>query len=176
MKKVVECLVVSENYGDLLKYALPTVKKNFCNTMVITSNRDKETKQVCLDNNVEYLVTDDFFESGKEFDKEAALNFGLSRLWREEWILLLDADIVLPDNVRETIDAKDLREDCLYGCQRRICEVKKDFISNPYVYAYDRPAHSMLWPGGFFQLFHSSHPVMMRGTQFVEGSNSEPKS
>ena len=71
--------------------------------------------------------------------------------------------------MRETIDAKDLREDCLYGCQRRICEVKKDFISNPYVYAYDRPAHSMLWPGGFFQLFHSSHPVMMRGTQFVEG-------
>lgn len=53
------------------------------------------------------------------FNKGAYLNAGLAALDHPEWIVFLDADIVLPDNFRDFFFSHSWNPGCIYGVPRR---------------------------------------------------------
>src|ERR1035437_1756131 len=110
-----ECIIVSESYGDLFQHTLPINKNIIDDILVVTSERDLETQDICKKNNTKFIVTGKFFESpNSPFDKEAALNEGLRNLKKTDWILSLDSDIVLPANFIEVINKVNLDKEIVY--------------------------------------------------------------
>lgn len=114
-------------------------------------------------------------DDGDKFNKGRVLNLGLGHLRGLDWILHLDADIVLPHRFRNLLDRAKLRQDTLYGADRMNVygfdhwqEHKSKlipsyssgyFIQPPKEFPIGaRIVHSELGyvPIGFFQLWHKS--------------------
>jgi hypothetical protein len=114
----IEALTVCVGYADFLRetlrYSLPVLDR----LLVVTTPRDEETRDLCWRRNVEVLLTDDFYREGRAFDKARAVDRGLQLLAHRDWLLHLDADIVLPPHLRSTLSTADLDPACLYGCDR----------------------------------------------------------
>lgn len=118
-KIYLEAVLVSVGYGDTLKFTLPKNKKHFDKIIVITDYNDHKTKQICIDNGVECIITDCFYKNGAKFNKGAAINQGYSNLKHYDWCVNLDADIILPDNFRHSFLAHELDKNLLYGAPRK---------------------------------------------------------
>lgn len=174
--KFLEAVIICVNYGDILKVTLPHNKKLFDNLVVVTDSNDKETFDICKYHQVQCLVTDVFYEDGAEFNKAKGINEGFKKLVKLDWILHLDADIILPANFRQICKDDQLQKDAIYGVDRVNLIGKEDvmkFILNnesqisQWTYMnHDTDFKSMfrlhnLNAGynviGFFQLFHSSY-------------------
>ena len=175
-----ECIIISESYGDLFQHTLPINKNIIDDILVVTSERDLETQEICKTNNTKYITTNKFFESpNSPFDKEAALNEGLRKLEKKDWILSLDSDIVLPNNFIEVINKIDLDKEIVYGCDRRICTVKSKWEKNKDFSSYFSTAQiSEIYgqeldprPSGYFQLFHSSCAVLKKEQPYLENQD-----
>ena len=69
----IEVLVICVNYGDFLKITLPRNKKQIEDITVITSFDDKETIDICNQNDVDYILTDEFYRCNFPFVKSAGL-------------------------------------------------------------------------------------------------------
>ena len=63
-------------------------------------------------------ITDRLFEDGAVFAKSKAINDGINCLKHKEWVLILDADIILQDNFRENLKKHVLNPGCLYFTKR----------------------------------------------------------
>lgn len=117
-----ECIIISVHYDDFLSLTLPINKSHFDRVIVVTTPDDKATKAVCAGHGVEFAETDAFYENGARFNKGKGINKGLSLLPCKDWIVLLDADIVLPIEFRRRLDSERLRQDCMYTCDRYTCD------------------------------------------------------
>ncbi len=93
------------NRAQYLRHTLPTWRLHSDNILVVTTFGDYDTHQVALDNDVQLFHTDAFFFDGTQkkyvydgtvFNKSRALEYGFDALGRDGWMLILDADIVLP--------------------------------------------------------------------------------
>src|SRR5690348_8821234 len=96
----IECVVVSVNYGDFLAHTLPYNKHLFNKMVVVTSAVDSRTRRVWDFHNVECQTTDEFYADGGPFNKGRGINVGLRALARTDWLVHMDADIVLPPLAR----------------------------------------------------------------------------
>lgn len=111
-------VTVSVGCGDFLNYSLPHNVRSFDRWLIVTSPDDEETQRVCHYYNAECLVTDVMHEDGQKFNKGAAVNAGLERLDPRDWVVHLDADIVMPPQARQVLEATGLNSQFLYGCDR----------------------------------------------------------
>src|ERR1035437_1703370 len=133
----IECIIVCELYGDVLRHSLPINKVILNDITVATSERDLETQNLCEENSVKSFVTNRFFESrNSPFDKEAVLNLCLKNIKKTDWVLLLDADIVLPKNIMSILNSKEFDEEIIYGANRRICTSKQEWDQNNNIKQY----------------------------------------
>ncbi len=90
-----------------------------------------------------------FFDDGAVFNKGKAINVGLREIKACDWVVHIDADILLPRdmNFRDIID--NLDKHCLYGARRQVyCDANALSSGTSRV---DEWVHA-----GFFQLFHRS--------------------
>lgn len=152
-------LTVCLNYADFLRYTLPNTSRLCDHVLVVTSVDDVETQAVCRRVGVEFLATDAFFQNRAMFNKGAAINEGLSALTREDWVLILDADILLRDENREFLDQAELDVRCIYGADRLDCPSYEAFERGEWetLQVMDRVAVAGTFtPLGYFQLFHTS--------------------
>lgn len=155
-------LVVCVGYDDLLYLTLPRNLRFLDECVVITAPHDEKTKAICRQfRNVRVLQTDAFYRpdsTGKvpAFNKGLAVEEGFDFLGRDGWILVWDADTLLPENFAEEMPIDTLNPKCLYGCHRRILndptQWGPEFDWNQAPVTIDRCIP------GYFQLFHADAP------------------
>lgn len=112
---------VCVNYSDYLKVSLPVNKEVVDDMVIVTRSDDFETIEVCKENNVKCIATDEFNDHPSGFNKFKGINKGLELLDKDSWVLFLDCDIVLDPLSRRVFDNIDFSKDCLYGCDRVNC-------------------------------------------------------
>lgn len=154
LNRDLEIIIISVNYNDYLLITLTENTKNFDNINVVTSTEDLMCQKICEKFGVNCIVTDIMYENEDTFNKGRAINYAINKLKNPGFILLLDADIIIKDE----IDIDGLDFDTLYTSDRWIC---KDYntlngsqndinqIKNKCQFENNKGL-------GFFQLFHYS--------------------
>ena len=116
-KKKIDVIITSVNYNDFLILSLENNTKYFENITVVTSNDDIICQNICKSYGVKCITTDVFYEDGFKFNKGKAINVGIESLTNPEFILILDADIIVTNKIELT----NLESDTLYTSDRWIC-------------------------------------------------------
>jgi len=170
-----EAVVVSINYSDFLKHTLSQNKQFFDKIVVVTDDKDLDTKKVCDFYGVECVCTGLVYEGDSKVpNKGIAINEGLKRLDLDGWVIQLDADIWLPKLTRELLDRFPLQKDHIYGVDRFMCNSYEDWMK--FLNENKKPMHESwiymhtdffpigtrlvqykgegYWPIGFFQLWN----------------------
>ncbi len=114
----IEAVIVCHNYSDFLEYTLPENIQHFDRTVVVTHPEDKATIALCRKYGVDCVQTQTMHEDGDAWNKGRCINLGLGHLRGLDWILHIDADIVLPHNFRNLLFRAKLRPENLYGADR----------------------------------------------------------
>jgi hypothetical protein len=124
----IEAVVTCVSYGDYLAWTLPANKQHFNRLVVVTRPDDKLTQLVCAYYHVECLPTYDWHRNDDAFNKAEGINYGLSQLAKDGWVVHLDADIYLPPRTRDILQRISLVPDSLYGIDRMECKTFADWI------------------------------------------------
>lgn len=115
------CITVSYKYLNTLRYCLNVNYKHFKKIYIITQEDDIDTINFCkYFENVEILYFN-FKNNNKKFDKFGAIKYAQEIVYKnypESWYLLLDSDIILPENFIELLEIESLSEDIIYGAYR----------------------------------------------------------
>ena len=153
----IQVIVVCLNYSDFLKI---TYEKNirFFNPInyhvVIDEINDFETLKLCKELGITYHQFNDFNLNGSKFNKSGAINMvqqKLHELFPEDWILLLDADIILPDNFEILFNKRCVNKDALYSLKRYDYENEDDYYNNSKELLVKYTGIDFM---GFMQLYH----------------------
>jgi len=148
-------VTVCVNLSDILHTSLSFNKKYFKNYYVVTCPTDFATKNVCNQLNVQLIEYTDFNIDNAVFNKSGALKFAQNLIHARhlgEWILLLDADIVLTKewfaslNYRLTYHL--LNEQYLYSCSRYDVWSTQEFLERVKTRKYPIPG------AGYMQLYY----------------------
>jgi hypothetical protein len=171
----IQAVITCVNYSDYLSLTLPYNKRHFDEVVVVTSKDDAKTKYVCECLGVPCIES----EWGTKFNKAIGINAGITHLSPTDWIVHLDADIVLPQLTRFILEQLDLNEQCIYGIDRMDCtsyEEWRRFLDSTHAqYENSTWIHGGPWntatrvmflehggyvPMGFFQLFNVNADVL----------------
>jgi len=161
-------IIVSVNYNDYLLVSLSNNIKYFEDITVVTSSDDLMCQKICDIFGVKCVITDRIYEDGASFNKGKAINDGIKSIDNPDWILLLDADIVLTKKIDINTDI-----DILYTSDRYICKdynTYKDWqggkieIDKVGKYETNRGL-------GFFHLFNINSSDINKELPFPESSN-----
>jgi len=172
---LIEGVIICYNFADILEYTLPHTLDLLDRVVVVTHHDDKATARLCQKYSVDCVKTTVFHEDGDKFNKGRAINLGLSHLRHSDWLIHLDADIMLPPRFRTMLHMAKLDQRNLYGCDRlNTCtydnwQKAQEKIYPQYAYRYlvrtaeDLPLGARLvhmeygyCPIGYMQLWHSS--------------------
>lgn len=123
-----EAVTVCVGYADFLGVTLPRTLAVVDRLVVVTTPADTATREVCRRYGVTPLVTNEFYRDGAEFNKARGINKGLDALSAKGWRLHVDADIVLPPNLRRSLVDAHLDPACLYGCDRAMVRTWAEWV------------------------------------------------
>lgn len=150
----VKGIVICVEYDDLLEITLPRNARHLTEILVVTAPGDRRTVEVVRSvPAARCLVTDAFYRRGAKFNKGAAMEEGFTALGRDGWILVWDADIILPDSLR--FDGLDPAK--LYGANRRILDDPRRWHPDFKDWS-DLPLSEETGYPGYFQLFNAAAP------------------
>lgn len=149
MKAITVCV----DYAPLLAKTLPHNAIHFDRMVVVTTPEDRATLDLCAEFcNVTAFATRAFYEKNALFNKGKAMEEGFDILGRSGWMMVLDADIVLPHQLPEDLECGNL-----YSPFRRMCfdgEWDGDFDWVDYPRYGDREF------AGYCQVFHADDPAL----------------
>lgn len=147
-----QALSIAVNYADILQWTCANMR-HFDDWLVVTAESDFETKELCKRHGIRTIDSKTIHAGGAKFAKAAALNEGLSHMRPDEWVIVMDADILLPEDFRERIAMELLQKSHLYGLAgRKICEDFDEFKLFRCHQEWQRLATSDIVLG-YFQLF-----------------------
>lgn len=118
MLNKIEAVIICVNYSDFLDITLDQNLKHFDQIIVITSEKDIGTYEICKKYNVTCVQTDAFYINGAKFNKGLAIDIGFAHSKYKDWIVNLDADIVLPENFRDKFLEEATDIECSYASRR----------------------------------------------------------
>lgn len=151
MRGIVTCV----EYDDLLAITLPGNLNHLDEVVVVTSPQDARTQRLVESTPRARLhVTDAFYRHGATFNKGMAMEEGFDVLGREGWLMIFDADTLLPP----VIDWSFLDPMILYSPSRhmlsdpRTWSPKLDWASLPV-------APDGEW-AGYCQIFHADSDLI----------------
>ena len=160
----IECVLVCVNYSDYLSCVIESNKKHFDNIIVVTTEKDHETIKLCNDHGVSSVLTNRLYENGDKFNKGKAVNDGIKNLRFNDWVLITDADMYVPDNFKDKINSLD--NECIYGTHRYMCPTFNDWnkfndtkIINK---SWQLQKHRLAIGVGFFQLINYNSEIMKK--------------
>lgn len=179
----IEALTVCVGYSDFLSVTIPYNTQHFKRWLIVTTEEDEATREICRRHGLETLLTS---EGGEQFNKGRLVERGLQQLSHGTWHLHIDADIVLPNCFSKMLEAARIDTPGeagrwgrrkIYGCDRimiRSWESWQNFLKTNYLQT-QHDFHCRLslpegqtlgsrwvhWntgycPIGFFQLWHQS--------------------
>lgn len=171
----IEAVTVCVGYGDFLAEAAKYNAGMFDQWIIVTSEFDTETREVCRRHSLQTLLSEDHRRGGCPFNKGLLVERGLQHLSSDGWRLHIDADIILPGRTSHLLRAAHLDEQKIYGCDRLMVKsyeqwkqlAQSGYMSHDYHHRVDVPKSVQIgsrWvhhnagyvPIGFFQLWHSS--------------------
>jgi len=160
---MIKTIIVCVDYYDILALTLPHNKNVLDSILVVSAPQDFKTLDVCEKNGIECYQTDAFYRKGAAFNKGLAIEEAFDVVGRDNWILILDADIIVP---REFATCQDMLDPTfIHGSRRRVLSKfasDSPEISNHALWVDSCPAIAENGPYGYFQLFHGSDPVLQR--------------
>lgn len=115
------------DYADLLRISLPGVIAASDRAVVVTAPRDRATRRLCDEYGATCLATDRWWRGGAVLNKAGAVDDAIEAADPTDWLLLLDADIVLPSDARSRLEAFRLDPTHLYGAYRRMCRTPSEW-------------------------------------------------
>lgn len=150
-------IVVSVDYDDYLALTLPWNARHMDEVLVITSFEDQATPRI-VDSvpNARLLRTDGFYRHGAKFNKGQAIEDGFGVLGHKGWILVHDADVLLPRDLQ----LPPLEIGKLYSTHRYILEELDNCIEVMLGDWSGLPRRIETQFPGYFQLFHAEDPVL----------------
>lgn len=113
-----EAVIVCVDYADFLAETLPENMQFFDKMVVVTSYADKKTQALCHQYSVECVVSDCMYDQQAPFEKGRAINLGLAHLMQSDWVLQMDADVLLPHDFRKLLQHARLKTENIYGADR----------------------------------------------------------
>ncbi len=147
MKGIVVCV----NYDDLLSITLNRNMRHLEECVVVTSPEDERTQRLVASiPSTRCFITDAFYRNGAKFNKGAAIEEAFDALGRDGWILIWDADILLPDS----LPMPSLNPEMMYGAPRRLLNDPKRWDKS-LNWKSLQLSRETGYPG-YFQLFHGS--------------------
>jgi len=156
-----QAIITCVDYSDYLTITLSENLKVLKNITVITSTKDKKTQRLCKLLDVDCIVTGSFYHDGADFNKGRAINEGLKKITTPGWVVLLDADIVLPKNLHSLLDGKKLDIHSIYQCNRYHCSSYEKFLKlKKGKITLDKLGGKKIlckYGYGFFQIFNLRH-------------------
>jgi hypothetical protein len=169
----INAITVCVDYADFLEHTLPYLRLAASEITVVTSPSDRRTEAVARRYAARVVQTTAMFDEGRPFSLGAAIDAGLDRTLGTEtdWVLVIDADIVLPRDSGPVLRALDLDPRGLYGIDRTYCrsweawdrfrrtkrQVRSSVVDTCGFEFGDRisaPEIGGYAPCGFFQLWH----------------------
>ena len=110
----IEAVIVCVGYGDFLAATLPENLQLLDDLVVVTSPDDEETRAVCRKHSVHHVLSEDHRRDGP-FNKARMIQRGFDQIGAQDWILHLDADIVLPRKFRNISTGHTSTNEMIYG-------------------------------------------------------------
>lgn len=159
---MISAITICVEYHDILDLTLGYNKSFYDRVLIVTSLTDQKTVDVCAKHDVPVHQTNAFYERNALFNKFAAMEEGLQILGRDEWILVHDADILIPQHRPEF----NLRIGNLYTPHRRIWDPIPSEVPEERLWRTKRRTLANEEFAGYFQLFHGSDPVLMEKPWF----------
>jgi hypothetical protein len=172
----IEAVTICVGYGDFLAATLPENLPLIDDLVVVTAPDDDETRAVCRKHSVHHVLSDEFKQDGP-FNKARLIRRAFDQIGGRDWILHLDADIVLPRKFRRLVELAHPDPAYIYGADRQNVVgwdawQRMKSTAGPWDnHAHENGHwfHPALRPGarwvstlhgyvpiGFFQLFHGS--------------------
>lgn len=178
----VRALVTCVGYDDMLAITLPTVLPHVDRLLVVTAPQDEKTQALVAryDKTVAH-VTDAFYRDGAKFNKGLAIEEGFNALGRAGWMLVLDADIVLPADMSAQLKLLRPKPGFLYTPRRRILDdpTRWKRYTNQRTWATLPGRREDIGHYGYFQLFHADDPVLATypwyATNFTHAGQADDK-
>jgi len=163
-----ECVLICVNYSDYLECVIKSNKKHFDNIIVVTNKKDKNTIDLCYRHDVSCVLTDRLYENGAKFNKGKAVNDGIKNLKFNDWVLITDADMYMPDDFRPKVDdlynSCKLDQECIFGTHRYMCSTNeewKEFCNTKEINkTWILQKHRLAIGVGFFQLVNFNSKIM----------------
>ena len=151
-------ITISVNYSRKLEYIAEKNAIFFKKWLVVTSEEDTLTQEVCKKYPVITTMYHNFKHNKAVFDKGGALRMAQEAAtieYPDDYILILDSDIVLPPNFGDILNAEGkLKDNTIYGTEERRDFYKySDLISEKN---YKRYAFSTACVG-YFTLYKVSN-------------------
>jgi hypothetical protein len=158
----IKTVICSINYCDLLKETLSQNVKELFDISIITDLKDQETKDLCMEFNVKCYQTDLFYINNSKFNRGMVLNAFLNKFKNElDWVLLLDADIVVPKDFEKLFFDLSPDINVMYGCRRYDVQEYQDW--KKVQENYENLINYRLFRGvgyGYFQLFNFKSEII----------------
>lgn len=114
----IEAVIVCTKYSDFLEHTLPQNIQQLDDIVVVTTPDDDATKKLCGKYSIQCVETTVFYDEGDTFNKARGINLGLSYLRKKDWLLHLDADILLCSDFRRMLTGAKLDTKNIYGSDR----------------------------------------------------------
>lgn len=188
----ITAIVVCVNYDDYLALTLPINVKEVDRILVVTDENDEKTKKLAESLGATVFISKRIHENGAVLAKGKAINDAINSLKNPDWILVMDADVILP---RGFLKIKDrvLNPGVLYYTRRfgpefqqHIKKFMEDldelspkmlfrkWASREVAKKTNRKGNAVeAFPYGYFQLWNvRARALAGRNPLYVEGSNN----
>lgn len=154
MSQGFRAIIVCVEYDDFLKITFPRNRHHFKDVLIVTSYRDERTVNFCQENGILCHCTTAFYDHGALFNKGAAIEEAFSLLGRWGWMMVLDADILLP----KVIDYSFIPNYLYVPNRRCLFDIRQHGIPEDEWKYY--PVRQEFEYAGYCQIFHADDPVL----------------
>lgn len=104
----IQAATVCVNYSDYLEHVIDQNIEHINKWYVVTTDNDVKTQKLCKKyNKIQIITTNAFYEDGADFNKGKGLNLAIKQFNQDDWCLLIDADTILPSNIKSEIQKLD---------------------------------------------------------------------
>ena len=150
----IHALTVCVDYATELALSIDRWLPGLASWTIVTNTTDEDTAELARSKGCRVHRTDVFYDNGAAFNKGAAMEEARKLMPWEDWILLLDADVIPPEGWLAQIDRVNPEVGYLHGAVRHECADP----ANLDPFAWPIPPHDS-GPVGYFQLFHATDPA-----------------
>jgi len=160
-------IVTSVKMDDYLRVTIKNNRSLFGEYYVLTSPDDEATDKLCSEFDAKLLSYDRFFDVPKcSFNKSGGLRQAqrfVHEKHRAKWVVLMDADIMLPEQMRD-IDTSKFTKRWLYGMERVDVHSHEDYLGKRFHKYRDKFC-------GYFQMYHNKsalYPPVSRNASWCD--------